>query len=49
MCLHIVLEDEATERASRLICGKRARAQETTGEKVGSALGGGAPRAYLPT
>ena len=49
MCLHIVLEDEATERASRLICGKRAGAQETTGEKVGSALGGGAPRAYLPT
>ena len=48
MCLHVVLEDEATERASRLICGKRAGAQETTEEKVGSALGRGAPRAYLP-
>ena len=49
MCLHVVLEDETTERASRLICGKRAGAQETTGEKVGSALAGGAPRTYLPT
>lgn len=48
MCLHVVLEDEATERASWLICGKRAGAQETTEEKVGSTLGRGAPRAYLP-
>lgn len=28
MCLHIVLKDETTERASRLICRKRAEAQD---------------------
>lgn len=31
MRLHIVLEDETTERASRLIWGKRAEAQRTRG------------------
>lgn len=49
MCLHIVLEDEATERASWLIWGKRAEAKKTTGGRAGSSLHGGAPRVYLPT
>lgn len=50
MCLHVVLEDETTERASWLIWEKRAEAQRTTREGVGSDLHGGAPRAsYLLT